>query len=139
MRQKVKMVTIWLWGERIRISKYLVSGFSAFGIDWLVYVVATRAFGFDELVSNVVSVLSGATFAFLANKFWSFSNRSNTGRQTRRFVTLFVFNYLFQQVGFYVALNYLGFHDLLAKVILVGMMVSWNFVIYKYWVYAVEV
>jgi hypothetical protein len=42
-------------------------------------------------------------------------------------------------VGFYVALNYLGFHDLLAKVILVGMVVSWNFVIYKYWVYAVEV
>lgn len=139
MRRKVKMVTIWLWGERIRISKYLISGFSAFGIDWLVYVAATRVFGFDEFSSNIVSVLSGATFAFLANKFWSFSSRANTGRQTKRFATLFVFNYLFQQAGFYVALNYLGLHDLLAKVILVGMMVSWNFVIYKYWVYAVEV
>jgi len=139
MRQKVKTVSIWLWGERIRISKYLISGFSAFGVDWVVYFLATRALGLDEFVSNVFSVLSGATFAFLANKFWSFSSRENTVRQTRRFVTLFVCNYVFQQVGFYVALNYLGLHDLLTKVILVGMMVSWNFLIYKYWVYAVEV
>lgn len=139
MRQKVKMVTIWLWGERIRISKYLISGFSAFGVDWFVYFAATRAFHFDEFSSNVVSVLSGATFAFLANKFWSFSSRTNTAQQTKRFAALFVFNYLFQQVGFYAAINYLGLHDLFAKVILVGMMVSWNFIIYKYWVYAVEV
>ncbi len=139
MRQKVKMVTIWLWGERIRISKYLISGFSAFGIDWVVYYVATRVFNFPEFNSNVVSVLSGAAFAFLANKFWSFDSRTNTTRQTKRFAALFVFNYLFQQIGFYGAINYLGLDDLLAKVILVGMMVSWNFVIYKYWVYAMEV
>lgn len=139
MRQKVKMVTIWLWGERIRISKYLVSGFSAFGIDWVVYYVATRALNFPEFGSNVVSVLSGATFAFLANKYWSFGSRANTARQTKRFAALFIFNYVFQQVGFYVSINYLNFHDLFAKIILIGLMVSWNFIIYKYWVYAVEV
>jgi putative flippase GtrA len=139
MRQKVKTVSIWLWGERVRISKYLISGFSAFGIDWVVYFLATRAFGFDEFISNVFSVLSGATCAFLANKFWSFSNRENTARQTKRFAALFVFNYLFQQVGFYIAIHYIGLHDLLAKVILVGMMVSWNYLIYKYWIYAMEV
>lgn len=138
MRQKVATVTVWVWNERIRISKYLISGFSAFAIDWGVYLVCTRAFHMNEYIANIVSVLVGATFAFLANKFWSFGHRENTGRQTQRFAVLFVFNYLFQQTGFYVALNYLHAHDLIAKIVLIGMMVSWNFLIYKYWVYAVE-
>jgi len=139
MRQKVKMVTVWLWGERIRISKYLISGFSAFGIDWGTYALCTRALHFNEYAANVLSVLMGATFAFLANKYWSFNRRENTGRQSRRFIALAIFNYIFQQFGFVFALSILHINDLIAKVLLIGIMVSWNFLIYKYWVYAVEI
>ncbi len=138
MRQKAAMVTIWLWNERIRISKYLISGMSAFVIDWSVYLVSTRALNMDVYIANIVSVFAGATFAFLANKFWSFSRRENTKHQTQRFAALFVCNYLFQQGGFYIALNYLNLHDLVAKVALISIMVCWNFLIYKYWVYAME-
>lgn len=138
MRQKVAMVTLWLWNERFRISKYLVSGFSAFAIDWVIYLICTRGFGLRPIMGQIISVLLAATFAFLANKFWSFSSHENTRRQTRRFAALFIFNYVFQQVGFYVALQVMELHDLIAKVGITAIMVSWNFLLYKYWVYAME-
>lgn len=139
MRQKVKMIIVWLWNERTRISKYLISGFSAFAIDWGTYAICTRALHFNEYVANILSVLLGATCAFLANKYWSFNRRENTVRQSQRFVLLAICNYAFQQFGFVFALSMLHINDLIAKVLLIGMMVSWNFLLYKYWVYAVEV
>lgn len=126
-----------MWGERIRIAKYFVSGLAAAAIDWIVYFVATRLLDVSPVPANIVSVLAGGTWAFLVNKFWSFEARKNTAQQSRRFAALFIFNYLFQQYGFYIAITHLGFHDLFAKLVLIAMMVSWNFLLYKYWVYAV--
>ena len=128
----------WLWEERIRIVKYLISGFSAVFVDAGIYYSATRWFNAAPTRANIVSVAAGSIFAFTINKLWSFQQRGNTIAQSRRFIALAIFNYGFQQVGFYVATKTLHLHDLLAKCILIGIMVSWNFLIYKYWVYAVE-
>ncbi len=134
----IKRTFLWAWGERIRIARYLVSGFVAVALDWGVYYIATRFFHISQVPANIFSVLVGGTWAFLINKFWSFEVKHNTARQSRRFVILFIFNYLFQQYGFFVALSYIHIYDLFAKFGLIAIMVSWNFLLYKYWVYAVE-
>ncbi len=133
----MKKTVLWLWEERVRIARYMVSGFAAVAIDWCVYFIATRFFHAPQVPANIISVLAGGTWAFVVNKYWSFKAHENTARQSRRFATLFVFNYLFQQYGFFFALHYVHIFDLLAKAILIAMMVSWNFLLYKYWVYAV--
>lgn len=138
MHHKIADASQWIWSERVRISRYLISGFSAVLLDWGTYLFCTRGLHMNAYAANVLSVLVGAACAFLANKFWSFGTRKNTLRQTRRFAILFICNYLFQQYGFYAALTYLHAYDLVAKVVLIGMMVCWNFLLYKYWVYAVE-
>ncbi|MCX6780807.1 MAG: GtrA family protein [Candidatus Magasanikbacteria bacterium] len=138
MRQRAIFVKNWLLEERIRIARYLLSGFSAVGVDWGTYLICTRLFHLEEFRANILSVLGGALFAFLANKYWSFQQHAQTIRQTRRFFVLSIFNYLFQQYGFFIAIRNFHIFDLLAKAILIGIMVCWNFLIYKYWVYAVK-
>ncbi len=133
-----RRVTRWVIDERTRIVRYLISGFSAAGVDGIVYLALTRFFHVQSFNANFFSVLAGASCAFVANKFWSFQTRVNTATQGRRFVTLFIFNYCFQQAGFFVAVHYLRLYDLAAKVLIIGIMVCWNFLLYKYWVYAVE-
>ncbi len=138
MKKHVHFAVLWIWTERLRIARYVITGFSAVAIDASVYFFATRALHLNVYAANFLSVLAGGSFAFISNKLWSFQSQGNTLRQSRRFLGLFIFNYVFQQWGFYVAIRYLHAYDLLAKVLLIGLMVSWNFLIYKYWVYAVE-
>lgn len=138
MKLHPRAAAAWLWEERMRLVKYLISGISAVAIDGGVYFVCTRALHLNEYASNLLSVMAGGLVSFTINKFWSFQRRGNTLRQSRRFIALFVFNYFFQQWGFYVALNWLHAYDLLAKFVLIAIMVCWNFLLYKYWVYAVD-
>lgn len=127
-----------MWEERVRISRYLISGVSAVTTDAGLYFILTRALDVYFLSANIISVLCGGTVAFLLNKFWSFSVRADTLRQSRRFALLFAANYIFQQVALYVAHGVLGAPDAFVKLGLVAASTTWNFLLYRYWVYAME-
>jgi putative flippase GtrA len=138
MRHHVKKTATWVWNERGRMSKYVVSGISALVADMGVYALITRGFGGHVIMANIFSVLCGAATAFTLNKFWSFNERSNTLRQSRRFIILFVANYVFSQVAFFIFAGKLHLYDMGVKVSIVALSTSWNFLLYKYWVYVVE-
>lgn len=75
-------------------------------------------------------------FVFLMNRNWSFQSKQNVRRQLFYFLVLFLFNLFFANI--YLLLfftNVLFIHPLFAKILVVGLCVSWNFVIYKKFIY----
>lgn len=138
MRYHARRALSWLWDERVRVARYFITGCSAVVVDAGLYVVFTRIIGFSEVPSNVICTAIAAAYVFVMNKFWSFGSHGNTARQSRRFITLFIFNYAFNQGAFYLLVERAHLYDLLVKFGLIALMVSWNFLLYKYWVYAVE-
>lgn len=127
-----------VWNERVRLARYLVSGVSAVATDAALYFALTRVLHVYFLTSNIISLLAGGVVAFLMNKYWSFSAHTNTLRQSHRFATLFIANYLFQQIALYVVHGVWGVHDGVTKLGLIALSTCWNFLLYKYWVYASE-
>lgn len=124
--------------ERVRIARYFVSGVSAVATDAVLYFGLTRLLDVYFLAANIISLLAGGVVAFLMNKYWSFGAHTNTIRQSHRFATLFVANYFFQQGALYVLHGMWGVHDGVAKLFLIAISTCWNFLLYRYWVYAVE-
>ncbi len=124
--------------ERVRITRYLLSGISAVAADAGLYFMLTRGYDVYFLTANIISVLCGGTVAFLLNKYWSFEVHHNTLQQSHRFATLFVANYLFQQVSLYVLHGLWGVPDALAKLGLIGVSTIWNFLLYRYWIYGIQ-
>lgn len=133
-----KKIGHWLQQERVRLARYFLIGCSAVLIDNGSYSIFTRLLHSDRRLANVVSVGIGAGFSFLLNKLWSFEQRRETTQQARRFLILFAFNYFLYQLIFWIAVHYFGFYDFAVKLIIVAAQTSWNFLLYRYWVYGVE-
>lgn len=138
MREHARRLYQLAWQEKERFAKYFISGLGAVGVDGGSYIIFTRFWHWPPLPSNVLCVLLGATWAFFLNKFWSFKAVGNTVRQSRRFLTLFIFNYVLQQGLFFLGVDVLRIHDGIVKVAIMAMVVAWNFFAYRFWVYAME-
>lgn len=73
---------------------------------------------------------------FLMNRFWSFESKEPIVKQLILYGFLFVFNLSVGNVFLmYVFSNLLFVHPMISKVLIMGILVSWNFVIYKKVIY----
>lgn len=126
----------WVRASRVQITRYLLTGLSAVVVDWGTYLFLSRILQVSEFTSQVISVILGSTYVFVMNKFWSFAVTHSTKKQSRRFLMLFLWNWIFQQGVFYIAVIKFGFYDMAVKFFVLCAMICWNFVLYKYWVYA---
>lgn len=93
-------------------------------------------FGMTPVAAVIANQAVVLIFIFLLNKYWSFRNRSASCRQIARFLILASFNYLFAIGAMYLLNRVLGFDYRLVRIASIAAMVSWNFFVYKYWVYA---
>lgn len=126
----------WVRASRVQITRYLLTGFSAVAVDWGTYLVLSRVLETSLVLAQVVAVITASFYVFVMNKLWSFGAKHDTKQQTRRFLILFAWNWFFQQAAFYIAVTHFGFYDMAVKFFVLCAMVSWNFLFYKYWVYA---
>jgi putative flippase GtrA len=87
--------------------------------------------------------------------YWSFkAGSSNTLIKSIKYITLTTFNYLVNTYGFFVLYRTFEFENLvytkipifpqifpegfLVKIIITALIMSWNFFLFKYWVFKVK-
>ena len=83
------------------------------------------------MISGGVGLLT----AFIGHKFFAFKKKQETKRQLVRYALLQGTNYFAQLYMVYAFVEIAGLHPTLAKVLGIGITVSWNFFIYKFFVY----
>lgn len=110
--------------------KYLIVGGSSAALELLLFTFLRKAAGFSITISNVTAAVTSTVFNFLVNRGWSFKAASNFIRSVILYLILFFLNTVFSTnaIAFMVSL---GVFDVLAKLITMGMITMWNFVLYR--------
>ena len=123
-------------GTAGQFIRYIVTGLSAFVIEYLVFLLLFRLMDVSTLISNPIAVTTGFIYSFLLNKFWSFRSRSRMGIQFLMYLALFLINMLISSAVIYAGETMFSISPVLMKPITMCMIAMWNFVIYKKIIYA---
>lgn len=131
----VKMFSIHLWSLRKEMAKYFFVGVSGLAVDMGLLIFAKELLGLRPLFALLISQSGALTYNFTLNKYWSFKNNVFTHREVVRYGLLAGFNYLFSAVCMHVFAERYQVDYRLVRLATIACMVSWNFFLYKYWVY----
>ena len=134
----IKKTASYFWSLRREFTKYFIVGTSGFVFDLGTLILFTEVFGWWPTAAVVVNQIILLTYNFTLNKYWSFRNRAMPHKQAVKYLSLSGFNYLLAVASMYVFNHELGFDYRLVRIFTIAVMVSWNFFLYKYWVYKLE-
>ncbi len=119
----------------IQFAKYFIVGSSGVVLDMTTLVLFKEVFGWPPVVSVIVNQVILLAYIFCLNKYWSFRNQEMPHKQVVRFLILASFNYVFSVAVMYMFNHKLNFDYRIVRLCSIAVMVSWNFFLYKYWVY----
>ena len=129
-----KVLGLVLTGSFIR---YLIIGFSTFFLQIALLYLINVTFGIEKVRANIFSTLIAMVYNFLMSNFWTFkAGTKSGGKKIGKYLALAAFNYIFDTVvAFPFLAGTLGINQYLVKVIITAIIISWNFIIYKLWVF----
>ena len=120
--------------------RYLIIGFASFGMDFGIFYVLDKYSPIKGIAANLTSTLVTWVFNYLMMNFWTFKAGKNAQRKKMgRYFILATFNYIFNNVIFQIMTVNLGVNSLITKVIITGLIVCWNFFLYKLWVFKTDI
>lgn len=131
----IKKSFLYFWSLRQEFIKYFIVGFSGLFLDVGTLILFKKYFHWSAVMAVVVNQIFLLAYNFCLNKYWSFKNKEMPHYQLVRYFILAGVNYLFSVVMMYIFSQKIGFDYRLVRILTIALMVSWNFFLYKYWVY----
>jgi putative flippase GtrA len=116
-------------------KKYLVIGFSSFALEYIIYLIFTDLVRIWYLYASTIAQAIVFCYNFLMNRYWSFQSRMKLSRQLLRYGVIFLFNVGMSNLLIYLLKDILGLNYYLSKVLVMGAIVSWTFIIYKKFIF----
>lgn len=133
----IKKLINYFWGVRFEFGKYFVIGFSGLFLDIATLVFFKEVFLLGATLAVVLNQIIAVAYNFTLNKYWSFKNKALAHKQFVRYMALFAFNYILAVALMFVFSDKIGLDYRLVRVCNIALAVSWNFFLYKYWVYRI--
>ena len=125
----------YFWQSRIQFAKYFTIGITAFILDIISLYILKEFAGLNPVMAVVINQVFIISFVFLMNKFFSFRADGDTSKQMMKFAVVVICNYLFAIFWMWFFNHKLGFNYLLVRTANIVLAVSWNFLLYREWVY----
>ncbi len=135
----MKPSLFYLWSIRKEFSKYFIVGVSGLVLDLGTLILLKEKLGLLPEVAVISNQALLLVYNFTLNKYWSFRNRDIPHQQMVRYGILAGWNYAFSAGTMYLFRRILGFDYRLVRLCAIAAMVSWNFFLYKYWVYRTKI
>ena len=123
--------------NRRQLRRYIITGLTSFIIDAGIFETVRRL-GVWYILATIISQTCAITYNFLLNKHWSFESRGQGRAEFIRYLILVGWNNLFQIAFLVLAVELIHLPHLVAKVLAVGIVVSWTFLLYRFWVFKSE-
>jgi len=117
-----------------QFSLYVLSGGTAALVDFGSYDIMIRI-GMWYVAASIISSTLGFFTTFLLNKYVVFMRNREFLKHLMRFFVVDVLNTAASTLVLYGLVDGLGMEKQIAKLIAMGMVVFWNFFIYKFFVY----
>lgn len=122
----------------IQLLLYIVAGFTTLGVEYVVFLIAFYLVGLPVVAANIISFCVALLTSFLLNKRVVFKvdqSRHGSSRQMVQYVCLAICNLLITTTGIYYVVE-AGVPAFLAKLGFIGLIASWNFVLFKKVIFA---
>ena len=138
--ERIKRMTIAVWGERHKILRFLISGGFATGVDFFFLYAFTEWAGFYYLVSVVLAFLISVAVSFTLQKFWTFQNDSkeHMHKQAVVYFVVATFNLCFNTFMVFVFVEYAGFYYLVGQFFSSALIALSSFFIYHFVIFKVK-
>ncbi len=123
--------------KRNSVLKYLLSGTTAFGLDYILLITTYYVIGLPLAVATSIGFISGFLVSFSLNRQWVFPSgpQRNIRRQVIEYIALLVFNYFFTVWGVSF-LNDHGVSPAIGKLGIMALIVCWNYALFRWVIFA---
>ncbi|MCX7708260.1 MAG: GtrA family protein [Clostridia bacterium] len=118
-----------------QINKYLISGLVSSIFEYGVFNLILFSYPFSVTAAHSVSMFTGFLTSFFLNKYWSFQSNGNPFKELLQTAGLFSVNLAFSNAVMFVLTGLLLIPVLISKILVMGLIAGWNFVIFKKWIY----
>lgn len=125
-----------LWASRAQFAKYFLVGLSALFLDVGSLYLLKEYARLRPVAAVAINQVFMVAYVFLLNKYWSFGARGCAATQAARFLVVMFLNYIIAIGWMWFFNEKFGLDYRLARVANIAVAVAWNFLLYKYWVYA---
>lgn len=118
-----------------QFKRYLVTGFLCFGIEYALFNILYHLAGLGYIWANTIALTPVFWLNFLMNRLWSFKSKKNLKFQLPLYAALFGFNIFATDTLMYVLSDLAGIRPSISKLLVMGAVVSWNFILYRKVIY----
>lgn len=115
--------------------RYVVVGGSGVFLDIGLLIIAKEWLGIGATMGVIVTQLVVLAYNFILNKYWSFQSTHLAHKQLVRYLSLAACNYGFSAFAMYIGHDIFGWYYVAVRIGTIALMVTWNFALYKWWVY----
>lgn len=127
-----------LWNNTELVA-YLFAGVATTVVNYVVYFIATRAFGLGVMAGTWVAWAFAVAFAYGVNKAFVFHTHCENGKALLReavgFVAMRLASLGMESVIMFVTVELLGLHDLVMKLITNFVVILLNYVFSKLFIF----
>lgn len=134
----IKKLAWHLWQWRRQFSRYFIIGFSGVFLDMGTIYCFKEFWSLRPVLAVVLNQILIIIYIFILNRYWTFKSAGLIRSQFVRFGILSGGNYLFAIGWMWLWNQVFGFNYLLVRLFNIILSVSWNFLLYKHWVYYVK-
>ena len=128
-------IRTFILASRRQLFFYVIIGGSAFVLDMSSLIFFKEILGVKPVITVIFSQIIIINYVFFLNKHFSFQSFGKTRQQMIKFYLLACWNYFFG-IGWMWLLNeVMSWNYLAVRVAGIVLAVSWNFLLYKFWVY----
>jgi putative flippase GtrA len=123
------------YGTLEQFVKYLVVGILAFLTEYLIFAILYKYITHNDVISNIAAMTTGFFASFILNRTWSFKSRGNAIKQLVLLLALFTANLGISSAFIHYGSELLALSPLVLKFFIMGVIVLWNFLLYKKVIY----
>ena len=122
--------------HKSKFIRYFVVGITGLILDVGLLHIASEWLHIRPVFALFGTQILVIAYVFFMNRHWSFrSTTASTRHQLAKFLTVLAGNYVVSIVFMYFGHDVFGIHYQIVRIGTVALSVSWNFLLYNYWVY----
>jgi len=125
--------------KRKKIIRFIIAGGTAAIVNFSLLYFFTDILGFWYLLSSVLSFAISLFANFCLQKFWTFGDNDKGKnilyKQLTIYVLLALFNLMANTVLMYILVDIFGLWYMLAQFFIAALIATWNFLVYKFFVF----
>lgn len=115
--------------------KYIFVGGSGVLVDLGTLILIKEWFGVVPYVAVIINQALLIAYSYGLHRFWTFKSKRLAHTEMIRYTIVYIFNYIVAAATMYLFNEILGYEYRLVRLCTIAASVSWNFLLYKYWVF----